>query len=87
MSEPRIIWQSVDFEPFPRRWVEAIEYDKLCTENQLLKEKAKGLVETLKGCKAAMSYAYEDRADQYYMNVSATIDEALKAFSNEKGEE
>src|SRR5665811_414486 len=31
-KEPRVIWQAVDFEQFPRRWVEAVEYDKIKAE-------------------------------------------------------
>jgi len=37
-EKPRVIWQVVDFEDFPRRWVLETEYDKLRTENQRLRE-------------------------------------------------
>lgn len=28
-KEPRVIWQAIDFEQYPRRWVEAVHYDKM----------------------------------------------------------
>ena len=33
--------------------------------------------EALKFCRGAMTYAYEDHCDQYYLNVRDKIDEAL----------
>jgi len=64
------------------KWFDADkELVKVRTENQLLKEKAKGLVEALEDCKAEANF--QDCSNSIIM----IVDEALKAFSNEKGEE
>jgi hypothetical protein len=47
-TKPRVIWQAVDHEDFPRRWVLETDYDKLLAENQRLKE-ALELIRVSKG--------------------------------------
>ena len=37
----------------------------------------------LKHCRAAMTYAYEDHGDQYYLNVRNDIDTALKQSADQ----
>lgn len=37
----------------------------------------------LKSCKAAMDYAYEDRVDQYYLNMKEDIEKALAEIGQE----
>jgi molecular chaperone GrpE (heat shock protein) len=49
---------------------------------ELKKERAKSLAlrDALEKTKGAMTYAYEDHVDQYYLNVLENIEKALKAF-------
>ncbi len=44
------------------------------------------LVEAFKSCEAAMAYAFEDRADQYYMNVLKKYKDAIKKHEEFLGE-
>lgn len=38
----------------------------------------------LEGCRGAMAYAYEDRCDQYYLNVAENIIETLAKIESLK---
>lgn len=42
------------------------------------------LEKALKHAQAAMTYAYEDRADQYYLNVKEILDKVLVSFRSEE---
>ena len=53
----------------PEDWTHVVE-----------KAAADKLAEALTSCKAAMTYAHEDHADQYYLNVKNQIDKALTEY-------
>lgn len=53
-------------------------YDELSSRIAQLESKLESAIKTLESCRAAMDYAYEDHADQYYLNVKNTIDATLK---------
>lgn len=46
-KQPRVIWQAVDFEPFPRRWVLETEYEKVLAAFTEAQEEIKRLREAL----------------------------------------
>lgn len=48
------------------------------------KQAADKLAEALKKCKGAMKYAYEDHADQFYLNHLNDIEQALKEYRGEE---
>lgn len=45
-----------------------------------LKQQAQKMREALAKTRGAMTYAYEDRCDQYYLNVKDDIEQALEQF-------
>lgn len=45
---------------------------------KIMEKHCEELIEAFKSCEAAMVYAFEDRADQYYMNVLKKYKEAIK---------
>jgi len=63
--------------------IHVIEYSAnlaVVTELERLKAASAGLVKTLESCKSAMTYAYEDRTDQYYLNVKNLIEASVAAY-------
>jgi len=48
------------------------------TELPRLLDLLSSMTKTLESCKAAMDYAYEDHADQYYLNVKNLIEATLE---------
>lgn len=57
-------------------WVGSEDYLKMKEENSRLKKGLKSAI-------AAMSYAWEDRIDRYYVNVKEELEAILKGESNE----
>lgn len=81
MSEAEI--QTVEIDWHREAYAKLDEaYRLLVAENLRLKDALTSVDKTLESCEAAMTYAYEDRNDQYYLNVKNVIQaqrEALKA--------
>lgn len=48
------------------------------------KSAADRLAEALKKCRGSMKYAYEDHADQYYLNCLEDIEKALAEYRGEE---
>lgn len=71
-------------DEFVKTYLELCDkYEAALRENQKLREYrdvVEGLVEALSHSKAAMTYAYEDHADGYYLNTKEVIDQALEAY-------
>lgn len=57
-----------------------------CLEAKLAEQERRiaGLVEAMKKAKGAMTYAYDDHCDQFYLNVKDDIDKALEKFGGGK---
>ena len=55
-------------------------YAAECRELERLEAASAGLVKTLESCKGAMTYAYEDHTDQYYLNVKNLIEASVAAY-------
>lgn len=51
---------------------------KWITRHSDLERKIEAMNKTLKSCRAAMDYAYEDHVDQYYLNIKNLIDATLE---------
>ena len=66
-------------------------YEELAREYTDLKAKHERVLQMLEiaeiqleGCRGAMSYAYEDRCDQYYLNVAENIIETIAKIESLK---
>jgi len=55
-------------------------YDAMAAKLERLEAASAGLVKTLESCKGAMTYAYEDHTDQYYLNVKNLIEASVAAY-------
>lgn len=49
-----------------------------------LETRSQKLVEALERCRGAMTYAYDDHSDQYYLNVKSDIEQTLAEYKAEK---
>lgn len=81
---PRTIWQNVDFEDFPRRWVEAKYYDEVEAKVKELEEKlASFVVHGSDDCRKCNS-DNGHRATMYLSNYGLCVVCADKQIRGEK---
>lgn len=74
LSQKGMLNHFVDYECYKNACV----YSQSVVEHgQRLEARLAIYAKTLESCLAAMTYAYEDRQDQYYLNVKKVIKEIL----------
>ena len=64
--------------------IDVHHYDTAMTKYDQVTAKLERATKALKSCKAAMDYAYEDRVDQYYLNMKEDIEKALAEIGQEE---
>ena len=83
-KDPECVEREGDFKFSALHVIEMSTYQGLKAKHERVLQMLEIAEIQLEGCRGAMSYAYEDRCDQYYLNVAENIIETIAKIESLK---